>query len=104
VNVATNTVTLVPDGTVTEIVFAFSFITPVAAKLVNEKAVMAFAEEGGAELSLPPLPPPHPAIIAIIIATERMENIFLFNIAVPSLYQSLMHYRMKNSDVGLTQL
>jgi hypothetical protein len=89
VNVATNAVTFVPDGTVTEMVFALSFMKPVAAGLVKEKAVMAFAEEGGAELSLPPpLPPPHPAIIAIRIATERMDNIPLFDIAAPSLYQS----------------
>jgi hypothetical protein len=44
VNVATSAATLVPYGTFTAIVFAFSSIVPVAAGVVNEKAVMAFAE------------------------------------------------------------
>src|SRR5512143_2617814 len=55
VNVATSDVTFVPNGTVTVIVFAFSSIVPVAAGLVNENAVMAFAL--ARDESLPPPPP-----------------------------------------------
>ena len=59
VNVAIRAVTSVPYGTVTEMVLAFSSMTPVADGLVNEKAVMAFAPEGGVTI-LPPPPPPPP--------------------------------------------
>ena len=72
VNAATSVVTSVPNGTVTAMVFAASFIVPILGPpvigadgvptLVNEYAVMALVEAGaGARLSLPP-PPPHPAI------------------------------------------
>src|SRR5512143_1265860 len=46
VNVATNAVTSVPKGTVTAMLVPL--ITPAAAGLVNENAVMAFAEDKAA--------------------------------------------------------
>ena len=43
-NDAIRAVTIVPFGTVTEIVFVISLITPVATGLENEKAVIVLAE------------------------------------------------------------
>jgi hypothetical protein len=62
--VATNAVTFVPLGTVTNIVFAFSLMTPPATGLVNEKAVTAFAEDADEEFpGTPPSPLPHDNIV-----------------------------------------
>ena len=45
--VGTKAVTLVPNGTVTAIVWLDSVTTPVAAGLVKENAVIAFVVEAG---------------------------------------------------------
>ena len=78
VNVATNAVTFVPYGMVTAMVFAVSFIVPVA--LLRENAVMAFVELSGAGLLLLP---PHPAT-KTTISNAKQLLVKSFFMCVPS--------------------